>query len=477
MRGIALCSVALSLSSCSSARLVAPLRYPPEAPAPRDPFPSEPPALAPVSEVVDAAPRITTLANGLRVVLVERHTFPVVAARLFVDRGSLDLDDAGGIRVSQAMYLFERGGSEAALEGISADAMRIGASCSSGAHPMAAWVSVRSPAQEFEAALDLMTRLSFKARLTDEEYRRRQAEWTKASDFGGLNLDAAERFVLFGASHPYGFAGHGRNVIPMDDARSLHETLFQPSVATLVLVGDVTPERVDSGVAGAFARWSAAAPPLPKKTDPPPQRGGPRISLISHHGLTQMRGAIFARGPLPSDDDSFAFAVVANLLGGGKSSRLYEVLREEIGAAYNVGAYARLRRNASWLSLSASYDIDKAVRGIEAVIAAIGDLREGVVTDEQIAVAREALLAGWRETMATVEGTAAFYAYWSELGVEPERARRFPELVAAVARPDAVRVANKYLSEGALHVVLMGDDTFDAHALGMGRLAALDMPR
>ena len=255
-------------------------------------------------------------------------------------------------------------------------------------------------------------------------------------------------------------------------------TLFQPSHSTLVVVGDVTPERLDSAVAGAFAGWSAAASPLPKRTEAPAKRGGPRLSIVTRRGYTQMRGSVFARGPIPSEDDSVAFAVAANLLGGAKSSRLYEILREEPGAAYNVGAFAYLERNASWMSLTASYDIDKAVQGVAAVLAAVRDLRAGVVTEDQIAAAREAFLAGWREYVSTVEGTAAFYAFWWELGVEPERARRLPELIAGVQRADVVRVANQYLGEGALHVVFMGEDRwFDPQALGMGRMATLDMPR
>ena len=479
MRSLALFSVAIGLVSCATARRVAPLRYSPEEQAQRASFASAPPPRrAPVSEIVDVAPRITMLPNGLRVLLLERHAFPVVAARLFADRGSIDLDDAGEIRVAQTNHLFGRGGSEATFEGISADAARIGASFATGEHAMAVWASVKSPAPEFEAALDLLTRLTFKAQLAAEEYRRREVEWVQQSSFLALNLDAAERYVLFGASHPYGFAGRGRQVIPLEVAQTIHQALLQPSHSTLVVVGDVTPERLDSAVAGAFALWSAAAPPLPKRTEAPVQRGGPRLSIVSRPGNAQMQGSVFARGPLPSDDDSIAFSVAASLLGGGQSSRLYEVLREETGAAYNVGATAFLERNASWMSVAASYDIGKAVQGVGAVLAAVRDLRAGVVTDDQIAAAREAFLADLREYVATVQGTAAFYAFWWEVGIEPERARRLPELIAAVRRQDVVRVANEYLGEGALHVVFMGDDRwFDPRALGMGRMATLDMPR
>jgi predicted Zn-dependent peptidase len=189
-----------------------------------------------------------------------------------------------------------------------------------------------------------------------------------------------------------------------------------------------------------------------------------------------MHGAVFARGPAPSSDDMLPLSFAGRMLGAGPSSTLFEQLREERGATYDVAESTNAMRTASWVSFSASYDADKAVAGVSAVLAAVRDLRAGHVTDEQIGVAREAILAGWRESMATMDTAVDLYASSIALGLDPDAPRSFPQRVANVRGADLVRVANRYLTDSALHVVFEGEDRwFDADRLGMGGVALLDL--
>ena len=66
------------------------------------------------------------------------------------------------------------------------------------------------------------------------------------------------------------------------------------------------------------------------------------------------------------------------------------------GLPYIVSGSISPERTASWVSLGASYDADKAVRGVGYVLAAIRDLRAGKVSDDEVAAARETSLASLR---------------------------------------------------------------------------------
>jgi predicted Zn-dependent peptidase len=170
-----------------------------------------------------------------------------------------------------------------------------------------------------------------------------------------------------------------------------------------------------------------------------------------------------------------AFHVAVEVLGGGHSSGLYESLREEMGATYNPVSVVHLERSASWMTLSASYETGKAVTGVGAVLRAIADLRADRVSGEAVVLARERLLAKWRESMASDDASAAAYAAALLLGVDPESVRDYPTRVSRVERDDVVRVAKQYLEGRALRVVFIGEDRWlDVSPLAMGRATMLE---
>jgi zinc protease len=411
---------------------------------------------------------MTTLPNGLRVLLFERHDFPVVAARLVVARGAVDLGDAGGVQVTETEYIYGRGGSEAAFEALSREAGRTGTSYASGQNGSMLWFATRSPAGELDTALGILSRTTFRAELAPEEYGRRAFEWNASSTKTGLSLQTAEQRVLFGHSLPYGCPVPAPEAIPLQTAKTVRERLLQPSHSFLVVVGDVAPDALRGSAARAFGAWTATQT-VPKIVDPPPTSDGPRLSILSQRRVAQTYGAVFARAPLAASEDFAPFLVVSVLLGGGKSSKLFEQQREESGNAYDPSAFIFVERTASWISLTAAYDAEKVVDGIATLLAAVKRLRSGEVTDDEIAVARETYLARHRESMATASGAAADYGEWLGLGLEPVHDRAIALQLGRVSREDIARVAGRYLGEESLHVALLGEERWlDARPLGMG---------
>jgi predicted Zn-dependent peptidase len=133
-------------------------------------------------------------------------------------------------------------------------------------------------------------------------------------------------------------------------------------------------------------------------------------------------------------------------------------------------------RTASWMSVTASYDADKALDGVATVLDAIRRVREGQITDLDVAVARETMLASWRMQMATAAGAASQYAGAVALGIGVDSVRDFPERLARVGRGEVVRVAGQYMGARATHVLFMGDDRWlDVSGLRMGEPTVLDL--
>jgi zinc protease len=466
---------ALSVGGCAPpARLVTPLSYAVVARATPDaPFRASAPPKSPVAERVDPPPRETTLPNGLKVLLFERHGYPTVALRLIVDRGAVDIGDPGGLRVEQANYLYGRGGSEASFEAESAEltgAARLG---STTGVDWLSW-SASVPADELDKAFRILARRSFGARLEREEYERRAAEWVAYAKRGSTGLVLGERSILFGKDHAYGYAGPGTEMIRYEDAERLRASLVRPDCATLVVVGDVTPARLDEAV----TKWlgAVARPPTPLASAPqsPAPIPGPRVAVLSNRGLTQRQATVFARGPA-SGDDVYALVVTAKLLGGA-GNPLWSETRETMGATYGIAATVARNRMASWLAVRGGFESDKAVAGVRAILDAVARLRAGDVTDEAITDARESILAEWRAGMSTCQSAAGIYAAGVGFG-ELDALRDLPARVARIGRQEIVKAAERYLAARHLHVLFVGEDRWlNVSPLEMGGAADLVLP-
>jgi zinc protease len=266
-------------------------------------------------------------------------------------------------------------------------------------------------------------------------------------------------------------------MVPMEDARSLHSVLLRPDQATLVVVGDVDPEHVDAAVAKSFADVTVRGPGLPRVMDPPPERSSPGVALIRHRGIAQRAGCVFARGPAVAGEDADALQVIDTIVAG-PGERLTGEIRGEMGATYAISAFRHRLRSASVSTFSASYDKEKSIAGVRAVLDALGRLRAGDVGDDELRLARETLLAGWRENLATFEGTATLYATAIGVGDPLESVRDYPERIARIGRDQIARVASLYLAPERLHVLFVGDDrSFDPSQLGMGDVQVITLPK
>jgi zinc protease len=199
---------------------------------------------------------------------------------------------------------------------------------------------------------------------------------------------------------------------------------------------------------------------------PPP--GTPRLVVVPQHRLRQVWGAVVARGPAFRDPDMAAFEVLVKLLGS-QSSDAFAHVREEMGAAYSLGASFESYPDASMLTMRAVFEGDKALDGVQAMLDAIAAARSGV-GPEALDIARKGALASWRATLATDEGMASMLGFAVLKGQPPEDAQAWPERLRQVTAEQLVAVARKYLDPAALHLVFVGHAGYlrNAKALGFG---------
>jgi zinc protease len=400
----------------------------------------------------------STLENGLRVVLIERHGFPSVAARLHVDTAFANAGDAGAWRAQLVSSVFL-----SPLAGV----LRTAAGCG----PAGCTVASLGTREELPDVLGRIADLVYAQDAPDEEYERRLTATATvlekgAGGEGQLQMHRAARALLFGLGQLY---GEPRSTPPrptLAELMSWRERAFVPRASTLLVAGDIDPQGALTEIRKRFGAWPDHPPVTGKAQAPGSDLDARRMVFIQNAALTQTLAAIAARGPAPHEDDGLAFAVLARVLGGNPGSASFRHVREELAASYNVNAWLNSFPDASMLVVGGNFERSKAVEGMNGILGAIRGVRDADTSPESLDRAKRALIAGWRQAMSTNEGIAALLDEAIAHGKPLESVQEFPAQVRAVTPSRLRAAAQRYLSPSSLRLI------FVAHPNELARIDA-----
>lgn len=346
-RHLAIRTGAFALAALLPASLLG-AQYPTKPPAP---LPLKPASLPPFQEA--------TLANGIRVVLVESHRNPTVAFRLALPAGdAYDPKGKTGL-ASMVATLLTKGAGQRSAEQIATAIESAGGSIAAGTNDdflnIAGSVLSESAPLAFELLGDVVARPTF----AESEF-----ELARTQALSGLQFSAANpaflagkyfRAGLYGA-HPYGATATAATTraIARADLLAFHKARVRPAGGLLVVAGDITMAQLRAQAEKAFAGWTGA-PPTPPAFTAPPVRTKPEIVLVHRPGSVQSNLLVGNLALGPADSSRMAASLAVDVLGGGADSRLFMILREQ--KSWTYGAYASLTRPRGVGRLEASAEV------------------------------------------------------------------------------------------------------------------------
>lgn len=303
---------------------------------------------APGAQTLRVPYQTFTLPNGLQVILHEDHSVPIVAMNTWYHVGSSD--EAPG-RTGFA-HLFEHimfMGSQHVPNGVFDRLLE-----AAGADNNASTTEDRTnyyedgPANALPLMLYLdADRMAFLLpEMTAEkvniqrgvvENERRQSYENRP--YGLADETLLER--LYPANHPYHWPVIGSmadlEAATLDDVRHFFQTYYTPNNATIAIAGDITPGEVRQLVERYFG--DVPRGPAVHHVPPPPVQLAADVSATIEDRVQVPR--VYDAWHTVKDfaDDDAALDVVANVLAGGRSSRLYRRLVYELQIATDVVAF------------------------------------------------------------------------------------------------------------------------------------------
>jgi predicted Zn-dependent peptidase len=156
------------------------------------------------------------------------------------------------------------------------------------------------------------------------------------------------------------------------------------------------------------------------------------------------------------DERRFALQVLADLLGGGMSSRLFQKVRGELGAAYYVRAGVDLYLDHGYLETSAGVHNEKTEEVITAILGELARLMKEEVTAEELKRVKDHLSGGIVLGLESSDSLASYYGGQEIATKEILTPEQLISKIQAVTAKQVRQVAKDILKEKNLNLALIG---------------------
>lgn len=400
---------------------------------------------------------ISRLPNGLTLIVLEDHSFPVVSTQMLYKSGSRD-ETAGKTGLAHFLeHLAFRASENFPNAGATEAIYDAG-----GEWHGYTWLDQTTYYSTMpKDGLDLMLRIEADrmARVTIDPAAiaaEKGAVITEMhgyeNDPGSVLLDAVTATAL--EAHPYrnNTIGYESDVaaLTIDDARDFYLKHYSPANAVLAIVGDVSPAAAKALVDRHFAALSAASAPPRTVAVEPVQRGERRTTLAGPVDRQYFQIAFPA--PAASSADFAVFLVLQQLLSGGSGVNFHQndwgtpaVAGSLLaGATADLGTWFIPTADRYVFTVKGSLAPGASQAALEQAITQ-GLARAGAVTPAQLAAAKAAVARQLAEDVETTEDAAHQLAYFEGIGAL-DQLIALPRTIAAVSAADVERVARLYLA-------------------------------
>ncbi|MCA9715555.1 MAG: insulinase family protein [Myxococcales bacterium] len=291
-------------------------------------------------------PVITTLDNGLELIVLEDHEVPSVDITLHVKAGEIYSSAEQPTIAKFTAYMLGEGTKKHKKAKLDALIDATGGALGSGAGDERATISASLLAGDAELGLSLIAEQALRPTFPEESFDKvkdmmiQEVASQKSQPFG-LALQFGRR-VVYGERSAYGrpFPTDAQ-IKGMTRAQVLafHETHYVPNNAMLVIAGDITPEQAQKLTKKHFGAWARGADISVPRAEAPARPSKTVVHLIDRPASAQATVMVAVPAPGIGEQGWLEAKALQSVFGGGLSARLNQVLREQLGLTYGAAAF------------------------------------------------------------------------------------------------------------------------------------------
>lgn len=423
-----------------------------------------------------------TLSNGLNVLLMEKHTVPLVQVNLLIQTGSFD-EPVGkeGIGSFTMDMMDEGAGGLDALQ-LADEIEFLGSQISTYGGSFTSGVTCSAPISKLDNVLKLMSDIVLRPTFSDTEIERLRKLRLNSllQNYDNPNIIAQRAFnkFLFDASTPFGRfpTEQAIKAYSKSDCQAFHKASFVTGNSTLIVVGDVTKASITPILEKYFAAYptgtvTKTALPAPKQVT------GRSIYIIDKPGAAQSVIRIGRIGTSRVDPDFNSIVVMNTILGGSFTSRLNTNLREKNGYSYGAGSGFSFWKVPGPFTASSSVQTDVTGPALGEFFKEFEAMRKPMsVEDFERGKNYDAL--GYAADFETNGSIASALSDLVLYGLPDNYFNSYVDKALAVNKKSVEAVAKKYIDPKNMLIIIVGDKAkieAGINKLNLGKITVLSI--
>lgn len=360
--------------------------------------------------------KIYKLDNGLTVILRQYPKLPIVSLQVWIKAGSI-YETVSNNGISHFLeHLVFKGTKNYKVGEISKITEKYGAILNAGTSKEFTMYFTDIPKEGLNDALNIISELVFEAIFPSDELEKERnvviEEIKRSEDNPGNVLYENFNSLLFTeSSYKFRVIGTSENIknFSRDEIIEYYKTFYQPQNMILSISGDINFTEIEPMIKNIFEKYDKGEITV---SLPNEEKKKPEIVKIKKHKVQHTYFISGFLGPNINDKLQYAGDVLSIILGEGRSSRFYRLLREKKRLSYEIatGFYTQVGQSIFYVSgVCERKKLEPLIEEIKSELKKI--VSEGV-TEQELEKARQIVITRWYFGNETVHSQASNLAWW-----------------------------------------------------------------
>ncbi len=405
--------------------------------------------------------RKITLENGLRIILVPQPGNLAVTVSVLVEAGSkYEAKEINGISHFLEHMVFKGTQKRPSALAISSELDGIGASYNAFTSHETTGYWAKSRKNHFEKILDVVFDIYLNPLFDSKEIEKERGVIIEE-----INLNEDQPHVrvwdvfleLLYGDQPAGWRilGPKENIqkIAQEDFLNYRNSHYLPKSTVITIAGNFDEGKAVDQVKKYFSDFKIGEKNSKAKVIE--SQNEPLVS-IKYKDSDQTHFVLGFRAFDVFDDRRYPLGILSDILGGSMSSRLWQKVREQMGAVYYVRAGTDLFTDHGFFAVSAGVGNKKFKPVLGAVLEELKKIREEGVSNNELSMAKEHIIGRLILGLETSDDLAGFYGEQEILERKIEEPEEVIKKIEAVKESDIINVAKDVFQNNKMNLAFIG---------------------
>lgn len=310
---------------------------------------------------------------------------------------------------------------------------------------------VTIPSRYFDLAMDLHANMLLNPQVPRKELEKERKVVMEeiAKDANNPNEKVYDNLnAMLYTTHPYKRKVLGTNEIigkiSREEILNYYNTHYGPQDMITIVIGDVDPQHALDKIKEDFKTGSRK---LTKNINKPEKPLKSKLKKVDYQPVQGGYLLIGYRSANAFNNDTYALDVLSTILGEGRSSILYQTIKEQKQLAFSISANNSTFREDGIFQISANFTPENVDKLQKAIFEEVAKIQKDGVTQEQLDLAKSVLERDTYYARESITNISSEIGYTTILTDNPRYYDEYLSNIKKVTASEVKRVAEKYLNE------------------------------